>query len=465
MASLYAQQGYQTSGAIVSIPETTQQQGQGVVEIQVIEGELEEIEVRADDAGRLNSGYVRSRLALATSKPLNIERLQEALQLLQLDPLISRVSATLSAGSRPGQSILEVEVAEGDSFDFQAIANNNRSPSVGSFQRGGLLREGNLLGFGDEISLSYTNTDGSNAVDASYSIPINARNGTLGFTYSYVDNDVIEPPFDRLNIESESSYYQLSLRQPIIQTINQQTQTFQEVALGVSASLRDSEILFSDQPFPLLGAEADGTIRIAALRFFQEWTRQNARSVLALRSEMSVGLDAFDSTTNESIVGVEAIPDSRFVTWRGQAQWVRLLAPETLLIIRGNLQLSDDTLFASEQFSIGGFYSVRGYRQDRLLTDNGFVASTEIRLPVLRVPDWQGVLQVIPFIDYGIGWNSEGIADPDPQNLAAVGLGLQWQHDRFVARLDWGIPLVDVESRDRTWQEDGLYFSVQWNLF
>ena len=468
VTSLYAEQGYLTSGAIISIPESTQMQGEGVVKIQVIEGELEEIEVFPDNTSvQLNLNYVRSRLELAADKPLNVYRLQEALQLLQIDPLIERVSATLSAGSRPGQSVLEVEVTEADSFNFQIIANNNRSPSIGSFERGARVSEANLFGLGDEITLNYANTDGSNLINASYTIPTNPRNGTLRFNYNYQANDVIEPPFDRLDIESESTYYQLTLRQPVIQTINRQTQTYQEVALGLEAFWRGSESLLLDTPFPLSpGASDDGRTRIFALRFITEWTKRNASSVFALRSEMSLGLDAFGSTVNEQISDVETIPDSRFFAWRGQAQWLRLLGSETLLVVRGNIQLANDALLPSEEFSIGGFNSVRGYRQDALLRDNGFVTSVEVRLPILRVSEGQSILQLIPFIDYGIGWNNAGKADSEIQNLVSVGLGLQWQQgDNFTARFNWGIPLVDIDSRDRTWQENGLLFSVQWNLF
>ncbi len=108
---------------------------------------------------------------------------------------------------------------------------------------------------------------------------------------------------------------------------------------------------------------------------------------------------------------------------------------------------------------------VRGYRQDLLLTDNGAFASAEVRLPVLRVADWKAVLQVAPFVDLGSTWNS-GRSSPDTNSLASVGLGLVWQQsDRFTARLDYGIPLVSVDSTERTWQENGLYFSVFYNPF
>ena len=109
---------------------------------------------------------------------------------------------------------------------------------------------------------------------------------------------------------------------------------------------------------------------------------------------------------------------------------------------------------------------MRGYRQNQLLTDNGILLSAELQLPVFRVFEDTGVVQLIPFIDYGTTWNSSGIANPDEQTLSSVGLGLQWrQSNNFKARLDWGIPLVDVDSRDRTWQENGIHFTTQWVLF
>jgi len=40
------------------------------------------------------------------------------------------------------------------------------------------------------------------------------------------------------------------------------------------------------------------------------------------------------------------------------------LAPDTLLLVRGNVQLADRALVPIEQFSLGGLESVRGYRQD-----------------------------------------------------------------------------------------------------
>lgn len=297
VAQFYADRGYPTSGAVISIPQATRQKQQGKVEIQIVEGELEEINIfpAPGSSDRLNRSYILDRLQLATSKPLNINRLQEALQLLQIDPLINTISATLNSSATPGRSILEVTVAEADTFTSEVMFANDRTPSVGSFRRGVSINEANLLGLGDDIRLAYNNTDGRDEIDIAYQIPWNSRNGTISLVYSHSNNQIVEPPFDDLDIESNSDSYELTLRQPILQTIQQQN--YHEFALGLTTSLKDSASSISNLPYPLsFGANKQGETRIFALRLFQEYTQRNARSVFALRSQFNFGLDAFNGT-------------------------------------------------------------------------------------------------------------------------------------------------------------------------
>ena len=454
VTQLYVENGYVTSGAFIP-PQTLDG---NVVVIEVLEGRLDEINVEVD--GRLRSRYIRNRLELAGKSPLNANDLLEGLQLLQLNPLIDTISAELAAGVQPGTSILDVEVEEADTFDVNLLLNNGRSPSVGSFRRQIQVTERNLTGLGDAISVGYSNTDGSDTFDLNYTLPVNPRNGTVNLSVGTTDSEVIEEPFDTLNIQSESRYYELTYRQPIYQTPSN------EFALSLTASRRESKSEFLEGvtgdgplPFPSLGADSDGRTRVSALRFAQEWTQQGSQQVIAARSQFSLGLNAFDSTINEDA------PDSEFFAWRGQAQWVRLLARDTLLLLRSDIQLADGSLVPLEQFGLGGQQTVRGYRQDELLTDNGILLSGEVRIPVLRVRDWDALLQVTPFFDVGKGWNLDA-TDPDPSALASVGLGLRWtMGDRFTARFDWGIPLVDVDNNGDTLQEDGVYFSINFNPF
>jgi hemolysin activation/secretion protein len=453
ITQLYYDAGYITSGAYIP-PQDPQDD---TITIQVIEGRVTEINVTGNR--RLRSSYVRRRLELATDPPLNINELLEKLRLLQLNPLIENVSSELSAGVQPGTSILNVQIVEADNFRLDLFTDNDRSPTVGSWQRGLDLSQANLLGLGDELSIGYTNTAGSNEVNAGYSIPLNARDGTLSFNYSFVDSSVVEDDFEVLDIHSQTHRYEVGFRQPIIQTPTE------ELALSLTLSRQENRSEFLEDllgeaiPFPALGADEDGEINVTALRFAQEWTKQGRREVLALRSQFNLGLDLLDPTISDDG------PDSRFFSWLGQAQWVRLLAPDTLLLLRSELQLTGDSLLPLEQYGLGGQRTVRGYRKDLLLTDNAFLATAEVRLPIYRNRQIDGLLQGIAFIDVGQAWNVD-LPDPDPSTLVGIGVGLLWRMgDRFTARLDWGIPLVDANVDEDTLQESGIYFSVRYTAF
>ena len=448
---------YVNSGAYIPAKQTFKADG-GDVTIKIVEGILEDIEVTGTK--RLNPSYVRSRLSLSKGKPLNLNKVLEALQLLQLDPLIKNLRADLGNGVTPGASVLAVDVTEAKTWSVQVDLNNNRQPSIGSFERKIQVNQANLLGLGDGLSVAYANTDGSNSVDVSYTLPLNPRDGTLTFNYSGASSDVVEEPFDVLDIEGSSQEYGITYRQPLIRTPNK------EFALSFSASRRNSDIGFLEAltgerfPFPSPGADEDGETRATILRFAQEWTQRSANEVLAARSQLSLGIDALNATTDD---GDE--PDGEFFTWRGQAQWVRRLARDTLFIARGNLQLADRPILPSEQIGVGGQSTVRGYRQDQILADNAFLASAELRYPIWRVPQVQGVLQVTPFIDFGTAWNrSQANRSPiEEDSLASVGLGLLWQQEHLSARLDWGIPLVSIDTEKDSWQENGVYFSIFYN--
>jgi hemolysin activation/secretion protein len=447
IAQLYINKGYITSGAYIP----PQRLEGGIVKIQVLEGTLEDIKISGTK--RLNNSYVKRRVALGAKTPLNRDQLLEALQLLQLNPLIKNLSAELSAGTRPGENLLEVRVKEARSFQPTLILDNGRSPSVGSFRRRLSLLEGNLSGNGDRLQADYSNTNGSNGLDLQYTWPLNARNGILSLGHGFSFSNVIERPFNALDIVSSSNYYEVALRQPIFQTPKQ------EVGLGLAITRQSSSasLLNGLIPFPSPGADTQGNTNLWILKFSQDWTRRSSQDVLALRSEFSVGLNIFDATTQTDA------PDGQFFAWRGQGQWVRILAPDTLLLLRTQVQLADRALVPLAQLGLGGIESVRGYRQDALLTDSGLFASAEARFPIARFRSIDSLLQIAPFAEFGTGWNLSGRTNPDPNYLASIGLGLRWQtSNNLTLRFDVGFPLGPIDSSRRSLQEQGFYFSLNY---
>lgn len=119
-------------------------------------------------------------------------------------------------------------------------------------------------------------------------------------------------------------------------------------------------------------------------------------------------------------------------------------------------------MLTPEQFSIGGIDSVRGYRQNQTVADNGILGSVEVRFPLTSNPE---VLQVAPFFDIGKVWNNQN-SDPDITTIASLGLGVRWliQPDLSL-RLDYGIPLTKIENQGNSLQDNGLYFSLRYQPF
>lgn len=444
---------YLNSGAFIPAQQTFSQNN-AVITIQVVEGGIENIEITG--LNKLRTSYVRSRIQRGISQPLEQEKLLEQLQILQLDPLIQNISAELAAGTRPEKSVLELNVTEADPFFTELFTDNARAPSVGSWRRGIRFNEGNLLGFGDRLGGEYVNTEGSNAVDLSYSIPITASNTTIDLRGGVTSTEVVEKPFDRAEILGDSFNFEFGVRQPVYRTPTT------EIAIGLSGTRQESNTEVLGQNFNLSpGADENGETRVSALRFTQDYTKRTLQDVLAFRSQFNFGLDILDASNNE-----DPIPDSRFFAWRGQGQYVRRLGQSSLLVLRSDLQFAGSSLVPLEQFSVGGIQSVRGYRQDALLTDNGFFSSTEIRLPLYQTQSRQSTLSLAPFFDLGVGWNDDSDNNPEENFLLGLGLGLQWQMgNSFNARLDYGIPLTDVQDNDDTLQEDGIYFSVNYSPF
>jgi hemolysin activation/secretion protein len=230
-----------------------------------------------------------------------------------------------------------------------------------------------------------------------------------------------------------------------------------EFAVGVALDLRRSQTFIEDNiPFSFSEGPEDGKSRVTVIRFYQDWVNRSGTRVLAARSQFNFGIDAFDATIND--IGT----DGRFFSWLGQFQWVQQLSPRALFVTAINTQLTLDSLLSLERFSIGGVDTVRGYRQNQLVSDNGVVASFELRIPVTANPR---TLQINPFFEIGSGWNNRD-SDPDPNLIAGLGLGVQWQVTRGLdVRLDYGIPLVGVSDRGDSLQDNGFYFSLRYQPF
>jgi hemolysin activation/secretion protein len=210
-------------------------------------------------------------------------------------------------------------------------------------------------------------------------------------------------------------------------------------------------------PFPLSpGANQEGETRITELAFSQDYTRQEEGSALRVRSRFSIGLDALDSTSGPE-------PNGQYFAWSGQAVWAQNIWDNSQLRFNADIQLTGDQLVPVSQFSLGGSNSVRGYRQDTLIADNGVFLAAELAMPLLE-PGQSQQLSLIPFVGSGMAWNN-GVQRALGQSfLSTAGLGVRYEWDNFTARVNYAVPFTQVGREGNSLQEDGFDFSLIYQL-
>lgn len=450
---LYVNNGYITSGAV--IPD--QDVKDGVIQLQIVEGALSRINVEGTNWFR--PGYISDRIARGAGPPLRMEPLQTRLQFLQQDPRIEQINAELRPGDQRGESLLNVKVKEHSPWKMWLEFSNYQTPVVGAERGLMTVAHQNVTGHGDPLSVTYGGSRGVHPViDVAYTLPLNRYDTT--FTASYRRNDfvVVSDQFSFLDLNSESEIIGFTLRHPLYRTLSD------EVAIAITGERlynKITSVLDSVGGTTLLipGSSDTGVSSVSALRFIQEYVHRTPTSVIAARSRFSVGLDVLNATSNAG-----PLPDGRFFSWLGQLHGVRRFDDWWGMQLLGqmNLQIANDRLFPLEQIPLGGRFSVRGYRENTLIRDNGFIFSVESRFPLLRYASGEPLLQFAQFVDVGRAWQAKGDT-PDPQTLASVGLGLRWAvlpRDRARFELYWGVPLNHVDHPSGNLQDYGIHLQA-----
>lgn len=163
------------------------------------------------------------------------------------------------------------------------------------------------------------------------------------------------------------------------------------------------------------------------------------------------------------VFGSSDLPEASFVSWVGQLRFFHRFERSGIeLDLRGDVQLADGPLLSLEQFVIGGPGSVRGYRTNQLVGDEGFSSGAELRLPLLRTVTGRRVLSLAPFAEVGrVAWKGDRNA-PGKRTLSSLGAGLEWEPRADLSfRVDWGGALRDTGLKGDL-QDHGVTFRMTW---
>jgi hemolysin activation/secretion protein len=386
--------------------------------------------------------------------------MRERFQQLLDDPLFRRLNARLMPDATPGLAVLEVDVERAPPYGFSIFFNNGRSPSIGAESAGlqGVFR--NLSGRGDTLEASFgvaTAAGWQDSVSLDWTLPLGQRGMRLALHVDHGLSAMIEEPFAALGLKSLLDTRQVGLRHAVVDGLRR------KLELGVDYQHRKNRSTLDGQPFSFIANEPTGTSRVESWRFWQEFSQRAEDQVLALRSTF-VGADTnLLALAVEQTLAAGRMPDPRYAYWVGQLSYARLFREQGLRLgLRLAAQFTVDRLLALDGLALGGMHSVRGYRENQVIRDNGVIANLELEYPLPASRDW-GLLTLVPFLDYGRGWDSgEG-----ETTLSSAGIALRHRHGGWSGGVAWGKRLRRPQAEGTNaggLQDKGLHFAISYDF-
>ncbi len=450
---LYVNHGYINSGVL--IPD--QNVADGFVTFRAVEGHVSGMEITGTQ--RFNPDYFTARLSQGLSNPFNISDLEREQKILLQDPLVSRLNIELLPSPVPGEARAHVDLLEASPYSVVAQIANSQSPTVGEI-RGQLQgTAANLWGVGDILSAQYGRTQGINDGSIGYSLPIASDDTRVNLRYDINGTLVVTPALSPIHITSTYNSLALGVSRPFYRTPEQ------NLTFGTGLEWRQARTFLLNQPFSFTAGSSNGNTNVTVLRTYGDYLDRDAEHAFALRTTLSVGLHALGATVTNTP------PTGKFVAGLIQGQYVRRVYEDWEGVLRASLQASDKALFPIEQFALGGIDTVRGYRQFLTVTDDAFFGSAELRIPIfnVRVPrladtDQAGTVQLVPFYDYGQGWNV-GRPTPYPPDISGVGAGLRWiVGSGITAEIYYAKALRHIRA-GTSLEDRGIYFRLTAKAF
>ncbi|MBI5719739.1 MAG: ShlB/FhaC/HecB family hemolysin secretion/activation protein [Burkholderiales bacterium] len=441
----YVERGYVNSGAVIAEGAL---QGETLT-LRIVEGRITRLRQRGLQG--LSERYLAARL-LREGEVLEVNRLQERFRLQLADPLFARLNARLLPGEAPGAAVLDIEVTRAAPWQATVFANNHVAPAVGSTQAGmeGVWRD--LAGWGDALAITLAGGEASRQADAAWSLPLLGSRTTLALRLADGESSVIEEPVAALDIKSRVATREATLAHPVQDDLRRRW------AIGLTWAERRNRTSLAGIPFGFVPGEPEEGIRVESWRVFQELALRRERDVWALRASVLAGRN---NLATAAVLPQQ--PPRRYHLWQLQGQASIATAAEEErggpLVLRALLQRSRDHLVPLEQLAVGGRHTVRGYRENQLVRDNGWALGLEWHWPLWRDAVRRASLTLAPMLDAGAAWNRE-----EPKSrLASAGFGLLWvlaevEGELFLARR--------LERRDNPThgdlQDRGIHLMLRW---
>lgn len=388
----------------------------GLVAIEIVEGFLNKVVVKGNKYYETN--FIKKHFASMEGQIFNYNKLLRQLNILN-DFLNLQVKTYLEAGAEQNSTDMIIEVIDSLPVSVSMNYDNTGSRYVSDHKAGINVALGNLIKDGDIISLGGvvgSPASAYNQYSVSYQLPVTYSGTKLKISADRSSHE-LGYEFAPFDISGESETYRIGLTHPFVSGktftldgfLDLEYKNTQDKYYGTTSADNDLSTLY-------IGAS------MQKADIFNGYNFITFKGAFGL-SEDNNGYAASRLNTEENFSYLS------LNYYRMQRFFKKLL-----FVIKADGQWSPDRLPTSQQYAIGGMYSVRGYTASRFLGDSGFSSSMELYSPIpgtsnLKVPFTNWILGEIAklkiFIDYGYIKNQDVVSgEMNNEDIYGYGFGL-----------------------------------------
>ncbi len=385
--ALYEQKGYVVCRAGIA-PQTIKG---GVVKISLLEGKTGFVTVTGNDT--TDGSYITDRLPLEEGKVVSLTELSDdVIHFNGTNDVQLRVR--LKAGHQEGTTDYEIFVFEPEREVWNLFTDNAGSKSSGEWRGGLSYYNASMTGHRDSLQLGTLFSDGVKSGSVRYGTPVGKNGQRIDVSFAANSVHTKHGALAPLDVRGHSSAMGLTYTIPIAVTKDHKAEASFAVGHQNSKTNFKQYAWIDDSITSLTGAVS--------------FTDYGKNSVFYHSHSYSV-------SDWENIESQEKTSGRYNLT----AMYQKLNQDRSLFTMRFYGQAAfNHYLASSEQFYIGGVYSVRGYDENYLSADSGLSLNLEYRVPDTDRSEW------VWFADGGIvlGHNQY-----DDHTMASIGGGYTWK--------------------------------------
>lgn len=445
---LYASKGFVTAKAF--LPEQTVTNGN--IYIELVESRVGNISVEANRYTR--DKYITDRLPQKKGDLFDIVELEkDILDFNRYNEGIN-LSANLKAGEADGTTDIEVTAHENFPFHVVGVMDNAGRYTTGHLRGGAMMYADSLFHNRDKLSIGSYFSGGSVSPFVDYNIPVNRKDGRVGFLFSSGLSKIKYGEFRDLDLRSKAYMYSLYYSQPIIRKPGFELKTY--TALNYKRARTTMGFLKNFGIDDELGLDQVTSVDVAL-----NMRKDTKYGIWYLNQGVSYAAPIFDS-------------DSNYVKISGGAVRLHDFSHGFIGQMRANYQVIPNNKHIPyiDQFQAGGLATVRGYSEGLMIGKNGFYINNELMFPLLpreitsprskeKISFIGKYVKGAVFADFGGIFPSTGEDYYDDNYfMASLGMGLRVQlPGDLTGRIYWGYPLIN-----HSWETDHKIGRVHFEL-